>query len=62
MQLTYNAGWTIVVLTFTTGSSDYAAVMTIEAGIRFILFGFLRIGVSARMDFRVVGAIRRAAS
>ena len=41
---------------FTTGSSDYAAVISIEAGIRFVLFGFLRIGVSARMDFRVVGA------
>jgi hypothetical protein len=56
VRLTYNAGWSVVVLVFTTGSSDYAAVITIEAGIRFVLFGFLRIGVSARMDFRVVGA------
>ena len=55
-RLTYNAAGRSVVLIFTTGSSDYAAVMTIEAGIRFMLFGFLRIGVSARMDFRVVGA------
>ena len=56
VRLTYNAGWTLVVETFTSGSSDYAAVISIEAGIRFVLFGFLRIGVSARMDFRVVGA------
>ena len=56
IRLSYNAGWSVVVLVFTTGSSDYAAVITIEAGIRFVVFGFLRIGVSARMDFRVVGA------
>src|SRR5439155_19157067 len=53
---TYNAGWSLTVLFFTTGSSDYAAVISIFAGIRFELFGFLRIGVSARIDFRVVGA------
>jgi hypothetical protein len=55
IRLTYNAGWSLTVLFFTTGSSDYAAVISIFAGIRFELFGFLRIGVSARMDFRVVG-------
>jgi len=56
VRLTYNAGWGIEVLVFTTGSSDYAAILFIEAGIRFVLFGFLRIGVSSRMEFRLVGA------
>jgi hypothetical protein len=56
VRLTYNAGWTLMVETFTSGSSDYAAVISIDAGIRFVLFGFLRVGVSARMEFRAVGA------
>ena len=56
IRLTYNAGWGVQILVFTTGSSDYAAILFIEAGIRFVLFGFLRIGVSGRMEFRLVGA------
>jgi hypothetical protein len=55
VRLSYNAGWTLVAVVFSTGSTDYALRIGIEAGIRFTLFGFLRIGVSASMDFRVVG-------
>jgi hypothetical protein len=54
-RLTYNAGIGFVVLVFSTGSTDFAVVIWIEAGIRFVLFGFLRIGVSARAEWRLVG-------
>ena len=54
-RLTYNAGIGVTVLVFTTGSTDFAAVVWIEAGIRFVLFGFLRLGVSARAEWRLVG-------
>ena len=56
LRASYNAGISVAVLVFTTGSTDYAAVISIEAGFRIVLFGFLRIGVSATIDFRVVGA------
>lgn len=56
IALTFHAEFGAVVMIFTTGSSDYSAAVWIQAGIRFTLFGFLRIGVSARLDFRVVGA------
>ena len=56
VRLTYNAGWGFVLQFFSTGSSDYAVAIWIEAGIRFVLFGFLRIGISARIEFRVVGS------
>ncbi len=56
VALNFHAGFGAVVLVFTTGSSDYSAMISIEAAIRFVLFGFLRIGVSAKAEFRVVGA------
>ncbi len=55
VRLSYNVGWTLLMVTFSTGSTDYALLIGIEAGIRFTLFGFLKIGVSASMEFRVVG-------
>jgi len=55
VRLSYNAGFTLVMTSFSTGSTDYALVLEIGAGIRFELFGFLRIGVSTRMAFRIVG-------
>ena len=55
VRLSYNVGWSLLVVVFSTGSTDYAIVIGIEAGIRFTLFGFLKIGVSASMEFRVVG-------
>ena len=54
-RLTYNAGIGFVVIVFSTGSTDFAVVIWIEAGIRFVLFGFLRIGLSARAEWRLVG-------
>ena len=55
VRLSYNAGWTLMAVVFSTGSTDYALIIGIEAGIRFTLFGFLKIGVSASMQFKVVG-------
>lgn len=55
IRLSYNAGWTLMAVVFSTGSTDYALIIGIAAGIRFTLFGFLKIGVSASMEFRVVG-------
>ena len=55
IRLSYNAGWTLMAVVFSTGSTDYALIIGIEAGIRFTLFGFLKIGVSASMQFKVVG-------
>lgn len=55
VRLSYDAGFTMVMTSFSTGSTDYALVLEIAAGIRFELFGFLRIGVSTRMAFRIVG-------
>lgn len=55
VRLSYNVGWSLMVVVFSTGSTDYAMLIGIEAGIRFTLFGFLKIGVSASMEFRVVG-------
>jgi hypothetical protein len=55
LKLTYNAGIGVTVVVFTTGSSDFAVVIWIEAGVRFVLFGFFRIGVSARAEWRLVG-------
>jgi hypothetical protein len=55
VRLSYDAGFTLLMTTFSTGSTDYALVLEIAAGIRFELFGFLRIGVSTRMAFRIVG-------
>lgn len=54
-KLTYNAGIGVTVLVFSTGSSDFAVVIWIDAGIRFVLFGFFRIGLSARAEWRLVG-------
>ncbi len=55
VRLSCNVGWSLLIVVFSTGSTDYAMVIGIEAGIRFTLFGFLKIGVSASMEFRVVG-------
>ena len=56
VRVTYNAGFGLLVVAFQTGSTDYAAAIWIEAGLRIILFGFLRFGLSARAEFRIVGA------
>ena len=54
-RLTFNAGIGVTVLVFTTGSTDFACVAWIDAGLRFTLFGFLRLGMSARAEWRLVG-------
>jgi hypothetical protein len=54
-RVTFNAGIGFTVMVFTTGSTDFAAVVWIEAGLRFVLFGFLRLGMSARAEWRLVG-------
>ncbi len=51
----FNLGFGILVAWFKTGSADYAVAIFIEGGLRIILFGFIRFGISAKLDFRVVG-------
>lgn len=55
VRVTYNAGFGVIVMSFQTGSSDYAAAIWIEAGLRIKLW-FLRFGISARAEYRTVGA------
>ena len=47
---------------FKTASNDYAAAFWIEAGLRIVLFRFLRFGISARAEFRNVGRSHRVES
>lgn len=56
VKVNFNAGFGGVFAVFTTASNDYAAAFWIEAGLRIVLFRFLRFGISARAEFRNVGA------
>jgi hypothetical protein len=56
IRVDFNAGFGGMFAVFSTGSNDYAAVFWIEAGLRIVLFSFLRFGISARADYRNVGA------
>ncbi|MDQ3136264.1 MAG: hypothetical protein M3Q93_01590, partial [Gemmatimonadota bacterium] len=56
VQVRYHAGLGFLLASFSTGSVDYSLVIWIEAGLRIVLFGFLRFGISARAELRVVGA------
>jgi hypothetical protein len=56
VRVDFNAGFGFVVSIFTTASNDYAASIWIEAGVRIVLFFFLRFGISARAEFRNVGS------
>lgn len=56
VKVNFNAGFGGVFAVFTTASNDYAAAFWIEAGLRIVLFKFLRFGISARAEFRNVGA------
>ena len=51
----FNLGFGILVAWFQTGSADYAVALFIEGGLRIVLFGFIKFGISARLDFRIVG-------
>ncbi|WP_159441669.1 hypothetical protein [Roseivivax lentus] len=55
IRLEYNLGFGLVVASFNTGSSAFAVAVWIEGGLRFVLFGFIRFGISAKIEFRVVG-------
>ena len=50
MRLSYNAGWSAWSSSSRRARRTTRMVIGIEAGIRFTLFGFLKIGVSASMD------------
>jgi hypothetical protein len=56
VKLNFNAGFGGVFAVFKTASNDYAGAFWIEAGLRIVLFRFLRFGISARAEFRAVGA------
>ena len=51
----FNLGLGILVAWFQTGSADYAVVVFIEGGLRVVLFGFIKFGISAKLEFRIVG-------
>jgi hypothetical protein len=56
VKVNFNAGFGGVFAVFKTASNDYAASFWIEAGLRIVLFRFLKFGISARAEFRNVGA------
>jgi hypothetical protein len=56
VKVNFNAGFGGVFAVFKTASNDYAASFWIEAGLRIVLFRFLRFGISARAEFLNVGA------
>lgn len=56
VRVDFNAGFGAMFAVFQTASNDYAAAFWIEAGLRIVLFFFLRFGISARAEFRNVGA------
>jgi hypothetical protein len=56
VQVVYHAGLGASFEVFATASHDWAGAFWIEAGLRIVLFGFLRFGVSAGANFRIVGA------
>ena len=52
----YAIGISFVVEFFTTGSIDYALVLSLDAALRLTVFTFLTFGISADLEFHVVGA------
>lgn len=56
VRVTYNVGFGVMLASFQTGSSDYALVLWIEAGLRIVLFKFLKFGLSASAEFRLLGS------
>ncbi|MFF7976901.1 hypothetical protein [Streptomyces sp. NPDC007905] len=57
-RLEFHAAFGVLYATFTTGSSDYAALIFIELGLRIVLFG-LRLGIEVRAEWRAVGSSPR---
>ena len=55
VKVNFNAGFGGLFAVFKTASNDYAGAFWIEAGLRIVLFRFL-FGISARAEFRSVGA------
>jgi hypothetical protein len=55
ITLEFNVGFGAVFTSFATGSTDWALVVWIEGAFRFVLFRFLKFGVSARAELRIVG-------
>ena len=53
---TIHAGLGLVVAWFGTGSVDHSLTFFVEAGIRVVLFGFLRFGIEARFEVRALGS------
>lgn len=54
VRISYHAGAGVVYISFTTGSVDQSLSAFIEAGVRAVLFGFLRLGLSVRATFKWV--------
>lgn len=56
VRVDFNAGFGFVAAIFNTASNDYATSIRIEAGVRIVLFFFLRFGISTNAEYRNVGA------
>lgn len=55
VAITFNAGFGLSVAFFETGSSDFAVVAFLEAGIRAVVLKVVRFGLSAGAELRSVG-------
>jgi hypothetical protein len=54
VRISYHAGVGLTYISFSTGSVDQALAAFIEAGVRAVLFGFLRFGLSVTATFKWV--------
>jgi hypothetical protein len=55
IRIVYSVGFGFIIASFTTGSVDFAAVIWAEAGLRVVLFGFIKFGISAKAEVKFLG-------
>lgn len=55
LEIKFNVGFGFLVGWFKTGSVDYAVAIWVEGGFRFVVFKFLRFGISSKLDLRIIG-------
>ncbi len=56
IRMEYYVGMGLVYGSFSSGSTDFSAAFYIEGCFRILLFGFLRFGISVRIDSRSTGS------
>lgn len=55
LKVTFYLGFGVLAAFFKTGSSDFSLTIWLEGALRVILFGFLKFGISARLELRLIG-------